>query len=155
MKHETDRTTLRRFSWLLLAAALAGPCHAALGDLEASVSADAARLKTSPSLASRPAFNVHELQAPTGTVIREFVTASGVVFAVSWQGPLKPDLNLLLGRYFGAYAHAPRSPGSSRSRLMIDQPDLIVRAGGRVRAFAGIAYVPQLLPAGVTAGDLR
>ena len=155
MRHQTVRTTVRRISWLLLAAALAAPCWAALGDLEASVSSDSAKLKASPRVENRPAFTVHELQTPTGTVIREFVAASGVVFAVSWRGPFKPDMNLLLGRYFGAYASAPRSPGSTRSRLMIEQPDLVVHAGGHIRAFAGIAYVPQLLPANVTEGDLQ
>ena len=155
MRHQTVRTTVRRISWLLLAAALAAPCWAALGDLEASVSSDSAKLKASPRVESRPSFTIHEMQTPAGTVVREFVAASGVVFAVSWRGPLKPDLTLLLGRYFGAYASAPRSPGATRSRLMIDQPDLIVHAGGRVRAFAGIALVPQLLPANVTEEDLR
>ena len=155
LKHKTVLTTLGLVSWLLLAAESPTPARAALGDLEASVSSDSAQLKASPRIQSRPSYTIHEMQTPTGTVIREFVAASGVVFAVSWQGPFKPDMNVLLGRYFGAYATAPRSPGSTRSRLMIEQPDLVVHAGGHIRAFAGIAYVPQLLPANVTEGDLQ
>jgi hypothetical protein len=92
---------------------------------------------------------------PTLTVVREFVNGTGTVFAVSWRGPFKPDLQALLGRYFATYTDAPRSAGSNRSRLAIDQSNLVVRAGGHQRAFAGLAYVPQLMPVGVRAADLQ
>ena len=49
----------------------------------------------------------------------------------------------------------PRSPGSSRSRLLIDQPDLVVHAGGHIRSYAGLAYLPRLLPAGVSEEQLQ
>src|SRR3954453_12695102 len=32
--------------------------------------------------------------------IKEFVYTSGMVYAVRWEGPRPPDLNVLLGRYF-------------------------------------------------------
>ena len=139
----------------LLASGFPASSWAALGDTEASVTSDAQALKASPRVAVRAAYSVHELQSPTGTVIREFVAPSGVIFAVSWQGPFKPNLSLLLGRYFDDYANAPRSPASTRSRLLIEQPNLVVHASGHMRAFAGIAYLPQLLPANVVEGDLR
>ena len=47
------------------------------------------------------------------------------------------------------------APGSTRSRLVIEQPRLVVHAGGHMRSFAGIAYVPQLLPANVAETDLQ
>jgi hypothetical protein len=34
-------------------------------------------------------------------------------------------------------------------------PDLIVESGGRMRNFAGRAYLPNLVPAAVSAGDIR
>ncbi len=142
-------------SCLALAAAAAGPARAALGEPAESVDPDAMQFQARTRVAARPAFTVHELQTPTGTVIREFVAASGVVFAVSWQGPFKPDLGQLLGTHFQRYATAPRSPGSTRSRLMIDQPDLVVHAGGHMRYYSGLAYLPQSLPAGVDEGQLR
>ena len=120
------------------------------------MTSDSQALKASPRVATRAAFTVHELHTPAGTVIREFVApSSGVVFAVSWRGPFKPSMPLLLGQSFAEYAHAPRGPGSTRSRLMIEQPNLIVHAAGHMRAFAGIAYVPQLLPANVVESDLQ
>jgi hypothetical protein len=121
----------------------------------AAVSSDAQALQASPRVAAHAAFTVHELQTPTGTLIREFAAPSGLVFAVSWRGPFKPSMGLLLGRYLGEYARAPRNPGSTRSRLSIEQPDLVVHAGGHMRSFAGIAYLPQLLPANVTEADLQ
>jgi hypothetical protein len=139
----------------LLASAFPAPAWAALGDTEASVTADSQVFKASPRVTAHAAFIVHELQSPTGTVIREFVTPSGVVFAVSWRGPFKPSMSLLLGQYISEYARAPRSPGSTRSRLMIEQPNLIVHAGGHMRAFVGIAYLPQLLPVNVVEADLQ
>lgn len=140
---------------LLLGAVYSAPSRAALGDTVASVTSDSQQLKASVHVSTRTAYTVHELQTPTGTVIREFVAPSGVVFAVSWQGPFKPNMPLLLGRYFDSYANAQRSPNSTRSRAVIEQPDLVVHAGGHMRSFAGIAYVPQLLPANVVEGDLQ
>ncbi len=139
----------------LLASAFCAPAWAALGDAVASVAADSQILAARPRAAPRAAFTVQELHTPTGTVIREFVTPSGVVFAVSWRGPFKPSMPLLLGQYFDEYARAPRRAGSTRSRLVIEQPRLVVHAGGHMRSFAGIAYVPQLLPANVAETDLQ
>jgi Protein of unknown function (DUF2844) len=148
---------MARGLWLCIGLALFNPvsCWAALGDQATSVLGDSQALNATPRVAAHAAFTVHELQTPTGTVIREYIAPSGVVFAVSWNGPFKPNLPMLLGRYFTNYANAPRSAGSTRSHVRIEQPNLIVHAGGRVRQFAGLAYLPQLLPADVTEGDLR
>ena len=138
-----------------LASLVFAPAWAALGETVTSIAADSQKLKASPRIATRAAFSIHELTTPAGTVIREFVAPSGIVFAVSWRGPFKPSMPLLLGQYLPQYARAPRAPGSSRSRLVIEQPDLIVHAAGHMRSFAGIAYVPQLLPANIAVADLQ
>jgi hypothetical protein len=140
---------------LLLAAALAAPAQAALGGRAEAVAPDAAQFHAQARVSIRPAFTVHEFTTPTGTVIREFAAASGEVFAVSWRGPFKPDLRALLGDHYARYASAPRTAGSTRSRLMIDQPDLVVHSGGHMRYYSGLAYLPQQLPAGVSAGQLQ
>jgi Protein of unknown function (DUF2844) len=139
----------------LLMAALAAPSWAALGDGAASVSDDAQQLRASPQVTARAAYSVHEFRAPTGTVIREFVSPAGVVFAVSWQGPFKPNLPLLMGRHYADYVNAERAPGSTRTHSKIEQPNLIVRAEGHMRSFAGLAVLPQLMPANVNEGELR
>lgn len=136
-------------------ALLPGIASAALGETATSVRSDTARLKASLRVTSAAAYTLHELTLPTGTIVHEYLNSGGTVFAVSWRGPFKPDLPALLGRYFDTYASAPRSAGSSRSRLAIDQGNLVVRAGGHQRAFVGLAYVPQLMPQGLSATDLK
>lgn len=133
----------------------APPALAALGDAAVSVSSDTAQLRASLRVVGGASYDVHELTMATGTIIREFVAPSGTVFAVAWRGPFKPDLRVLLGGYFDLYASAPRSAGSTRAQLAIDQPTLIVRAGGHMRGFSGLAWVPTLVPAGVDPGALQ
>ena len=146
---------LASIAGLALAVALTAPARAALGDRAESVAPDAAQFHALSRVSTRPAFTVHELQTPTGTVIREFVAPSGAVFAVSWRGPFKPDLRSLLGNHYLRYASAPRTAGSTRSRLMIDQPDLVVHSAGHMRYYTGLAYLPQQLPAGVGEEQLQ
>ena len=138
----------------------ARPAHAALGETEATVSDDARQLHASYGLQSRAAwarspFTVYELATAEGIRIREFVAATGTVFALTWHGPFRPDMRTLLGGHFQAYASAPRSADSTRSRLKIEQPGLVVRASGHMHAFRGLAYLPDAMPAGVSAGDLQ
>ena len=94
----------------LFACALPTTGWAALGDTTVSIASDMQSLEASGRIEARAAYTVHELKTPTGTLIREFVAPSGVVFAVSWRGPFKPSMALLLGRHFTDYARAPRSP---------------------------------------------
>ena len=155
LQQTTVRFILRVACGLLLAAGPAAPGWAALGEPETSVSVDSGHFRASLHVAGRPSFTVHELRTPAGTVIREFVALSGTVFAVSWRGPFVPSMSLLLGQNYQRYANAPRSAGSTRSHLLIDQPDLVVHAGGHIRSYAGLAYLPQLMPAGVSEEQLQ
>lgn len=61
------------------------------------------------------AYAVHEIQAATGTVVREYVSGSGKVFAVAWQGPWPPDMRQILAGYFDQYERAARTQVSSRA----------------------------------------
>jgi hypothetical protein len=134
-----------------LLALLAQPAaQAALGETLASVQADGQRLKAATGrLQVAAGYSVQALQLPEGGTVSEYLSPAGVVFAVRWLAPSKPDLAQLLGRYFPTYASAPRSAGSDRNHFAIDADSLVVRAGGRQRAFFGMAWVPALVPAGV------
>lgn len=132
-----------------------GTARAALGENESSIRSDSARLKASVRVTSGATYTTHELTLPTGTVVREFLGANGTVFAVTWHGPFKPDLATLLGSTFSGYTSAPRTAGSTRTRMAIDQSNLVVRASSHARSFRGLAYVPQLLPPGVKTEDLK
>jgi len=146
------RLPARLTATLFACAAIAAlpEAHAALGDTLASVQVDSQRLKAATTRAAvAGGYAVQVLQLPEGGTVSEFLTPSGTVFAVRWLAPYKPDLGQLLGRYFATYSTAPRSTQSDRSHLAIDAADLVVRAGGRQRAFVGTAWVPSLVPAGI------
>lgn len=141
----------------LLIAAL-GPriASATLGEPEVTVQADVARAHASiKSSQDRASYRVHEIRLPSGTVMREFVAPNGKVFAVAWQGPTRPDLRQALGQYFDAYASARRSNLADRRHVQIQQGDLVVQAGGHMRALSGRAYLLSAIPSGVNVGDLH
>lgn len=152
----------RRIRPVLLRAALAMALllpptisNAALGGGEASVEADRAQFNATRSARPMPDYTVHELSTPDGTTIREFTRADGRVFAVSWQGPLLPDLRTLLGAYFGSLQTAHRTAQLTHSKLLLEGADLVIHSEGHLRAFSGQAYLPQLVPAGVAGSGLR
>jgi hypothetical protein len=141
---------------LLIAALGPGIASATLGEPEVSVQTDVARAHASiKSSQDRAGYRVHEIQLPSGTVMREFIAPNGQVFAVAWQGPSRPDLRQALGQYFDAYASAPRSKMADRRHVQIQQGDLVVQAGGHMRALSGRAYLLSAIPSGVNVGDLH
>ncbi len=146
-------------SWMLAStAAIAAllPClaSAALGEPEASVAADGAQLQGSITASNQGAYRLHEIQLPSGTLVREYAGLDGSVFAVTWHGPYVPNLRQLLGRYFDEYVAAAKAPTADHHHLLVRQSDLVVESSGHMRAFNGRAYLPQAIPGGVSIGDL-
>jgi Protein of unknown function (DUF2844) len=146
---------------LMIVAALAvaaSPAWGSLGGDAASVQADQIHMQGSRTLKAAESYTVHEIQAATGTVVREYVSPEGKVFAVAWHGAALPDMRQLLGSYFDRYAQANQSQSGGRMRrgpVLINQPGLVVQIGGHPRAFAGRAYVPEMLPSGVRAENIQ
>lgn len=89
-------------------------------------------------------------ETPQGLRITTHANAQGTVYALTWDGPLQPDVRSLLGTYFGAYLRAARAasapPGLHRAEVSGDGVE--VRSMGRMRSFSGAAWVPALAPAG-------
>lgn len=146
-----------------LAAALAAgafgisaAAHAALGGTVESVQADKtamhAKAQVMPGAGS---YTVHEIQLPSGTVVREYASADGKIFGVAWQGPSLPDIPQLLGPYFERYANAMEGKPRAQRHAVVRQPDLVVQSHGRMGAFSGRAYLPQALPQGVSPDILQ
>jgi hypothetical protein len=101
-------------------------------------------------------FMVHEIHPQTGIVIREYVSPAGKVFAISWHGPWMPDMHQLLGSYFQQYSDGVKAQAAPGRRFIrIAQPDFVFQHGGHMRSYVGRAYLPQLLPAGVTVEDIQ
>jgi hypothetical protein len=131
------------------------PAVAELGGSLATIQADQEHMKGTRRVTSNAAYSVHEIQASTGTTVREFVSPAGTVFGVAWQGPWNPDLRQLLGQYFDQYAQAIQNKRARRGPVSIRQEGLVVEAGGHMRAFYGRAYLPQMLPQGVTSQVIK
>ncbi len=142
----------------VMTAAMALPAWASLGGDVTSVQADQLHMQGTRRTTAAAAYTVHEIQAANGTVVREFVASNGKVFAVAWHGPWMPDLHQLLGTYFDQFVQARQSESNARPGrrpVKVEQPGLVVENGGHLRAFSGRAYAPDMLPAGVTVGDIQ
>jgi hypothetical protein len=129
---------------------------AVLGQDVSSVQVDAVRIKAAVNISTRRSYSVHEMRAPSGTAVKEFVSTAGEVFGISWQGPSTPDLRQLLGEYFDQFMQAAQTtPRRYRGVLHVQTGDLVVESGGHMRFKMGRAYLRSKLPEGVVADDVR
>ena len=129
---------------------------ATLGEDISSVGFDQVQIKAQLRILPGQSYSVHELRAPTGTTIREFVSPGGTVFGIAWQGPFSPDLRQLLGTHFEEYVQASQSPSSRVGRgIHVETDDLVVESSGHMRFIVGRAYLRSKLPSGVSADALR
>lgn len=143
--------------WLIWMAAFCAPAQAALGGAAKDLAAEAARVGSEVRWLSLPQYVVLEIDTGSSLIVREYVDRAGLVFAVSWTGPVPPDMQQLLGTHFAQYAAALAAfahPGLERS-VRVATPDLIVEAGGHLRAYSGRAYLPASLPGGVLPDEFR
>jgi hypothetical protein len=150
----------RLTSAVLLTLALPASAFASLGGTVTSVEADRVQTKSALIGIQRTVgYSVHEMLSPTGTTIREYYGSDGVVFGVAWDGEWTPDLRQLFGTYFDQYQRstttARRAGRTSHAHVAIDENGLTVRASGHARSSHGVAYVPSLVPPGITPDVVR
>lgn len=156
---------------LLLAAAL--PAWAALGGAVSSVETDRIALRGAPAAGAQAAakagaardaggtppsalYTVQAFALPNGTEVREFV-AAGQVFGVAWQGASQPNLRQVFGdRLYEVYLQSLKAQSTPGSRtFVLRQSALVVHSFGLPGNFSGQAYLPQQLPAGVSAAAIK
>lgn len=150
-------TTGKVFVIAALAAACSLPGFAVLGEDVSSVQADRVHINASMRVMPGQSYTIHELRSAAGVVVREYASASGKIFAVSWQGPTLPDMKQLLGSYFEEFqkaAQAQNRPGG-HSPLIIQHPGLVVELGGHMRSFVGRAYLADQMPSEVRNEEIR
>lgn len=142
---------------ILVTSALLGilPAFATLGEDVSTVQADQARIHATETVTQRSAFSIHELQSASGVTVREYVSPAGKVFAVAWHGPFMPDLKQLLGSHFEEYQQALQNQVQRHGPVVVQLPDLAVQLGGHMRDFVGRACLPDQLPSGVRAEEIR
>jgi hypothetical protein len=141
-----------------LGLALLLPCiaSATLGEPEASVQKDVTQLRGSDQASYQASYRVHEIQLPSGTAVREFVSLDGNVFAIAWSGRAAPNLKQTLGQFFDPYVAALQAKRTDHRHVQVQLDNLVVQATGHMRGtFAGRAYLPKAIPAGVSLGDLH
>jgi len=157
--------------------------HAALGGNAASVNTDRAALAptgtasaasstlaTKSALASTTstastsntsstgAYTMQSIVDVGGTTIHEYLDSSGAVFAIAWNGPFVPNLSQLLGTYFADYTSAVAANQGSqtvRSPAAVETGELVVKSGGHMQAYRGMAYLKNRLPGGFTVDQIR
>lgn len=102
-------------------------------------------------------YTTHRLTLSSGTVVTEYANGGSVVFAVSWVGPVLPDLTALLGDYFPTFKTQMvqrRAAGRRGGTVQMDADGLTVMSAGRMGHFSGYAYVASLVPSGVDVAAL-
>ena len=130
---------------------------ATLGESAASIASDRNVLSAvQRSTKVNDTFTVQEIKSGS-TTVREDISPSGVVFGVAWNGLLHPDLTQLLGSYSDEYheAFSRIQHNKGRSRLQVKTDRVVVQQWGHMRNLRGRAYVPSLIPPGVSVDDIR
>lgn len=142
---------------LTLSAVIPGQVFATLGERADSVDKDRKALAAVKRATTTQAnYTVQEV-ASAGVTVREYVSPSGVVFAVAWNGYTWPDLSVLLGSYHQEYKVAkqqtPRRHGQRQQQIV--SGNVVVETWGHMRNLQGRAYVPSLVPAGVNINEIH
>jgi len=145
---------------------LCEPAWATLGQTLPSGSAtpvtrsSAARVNaagTSSTATATSSYGVRSTTMNSGTIVSEYATPAGLVFAISWRGPTLPDLSAMLGSYFPTFqaeVAAGRSQRSLGTPLLIQTNGLVVRSRGRMGDFSGQAWAPALVPTDVNIANV-
>lgn len=141
------------------------PAFAVLGDTASSVLTDQARMKGTLTSVDHTTYVMHEITAPYGAKVREYVSPSGLVFGVAWDGQFPPNFQQLLGPYYQqaqqaiaqqkAAEQTEHQAPQRRGPLVINTSGLVLVQGGHMHSYHGQAYIPQLVPQGVQASAIQ
>jgi len=153
------RTHLTVLILVLLAVTWCSPrqAEATLGEGSASLAKDRKALSSTKSTSlSQANYTVQEITSDA-TLVREYLTASGVVFGVAWNGLVHPDLTTLLGSYASEYqvARSQTKHGHGQRHLRVRASRVVVETWGHMRNLRGRAYLPALLPEGVSFDEIK
>jgi hypothetical protein len=130
---------------------------ATLGESVDSVASDRkASSAVQHATTTRNGYTVQEFTSEANAV-REYVSPSGVVFAVAWNGLSQPDLTSLLGTYVDEYQQALRQTPSQKGKRhsQVRAKRVIVEKWGHMRNLQGRAYISALIPSGVNINEIK
>ncbi len=153
-----------RFVKIAMLTAMLSPLasHATLGGAPSGGAPAQTMLRATPQTAAgsvpttaATSYTTRESRDANGVTIREYVLPSNTVFAVAWEGPIRPDMTALLGSYFPNFVAAGESRARGTGPLIEGNGDFRIESAGRLGHFFGMAYLPRLMPANVRPGDLK
>lgn len=136
---------------LFLIGLLPSVAQAELGSNASSVLAEQKEFNSQLATSNQNGVTVYTLTLLSGTVIQEYASANGVIFALSWSGPDLPNLQVILGNYFKDYLAGIKQ---SRGAFSINTEIIVIQSAGMMGAFQGFALLPKQAPAGFTMKNL-
>jgi len=131
--------------------------QATLGESAGSIESDRKALSAvNRGVTARDNYTVQEIYSESNTV-REYVSSSGIVFGIAWNGLVYPDITQLLGSYTGEYQEALQQTLHQKGsrHLHVKSQNVIVEQWGHMRDLRGRAYAPALLPPGVSVDEIK
>lgn len=151
------RSMVIGFGLLLGLSMTAQRVQATLGESADSVESDRYALSAvRHSASTHDRYTIQEIGSDS-VAVREYISPSGIVFGISWNGLIHPDLTQLLGSYKDEYQKAlqqsPRKPG--RKPLQVKSQGVVVEKWGHMRNLRGRAYAPALIPPGVNVDEIK
>ncbi len=101
-------------------------------------------------------YTIQEVKSDAVSV-REYISPSGIVFGIAWNGLIHPDLTPLLGSYAGEYEEALKQTPRKRGRRFseVRGARIVVEKWGHMRNLQGRAYAPALMPPGVSVNEIK
>ncbi len=113
-----------------------------------------------PVGSSASPYSLYTVTTDGGTSVNEYASSQGTIFAVTWHGPMPPNLQQLFGTYYAQYQAATAAASSAggsqsdRRHQNLSKDGLVVTATARQRYYRGRAFVRSLVPTGVVVDDL-
>ena len=153
-------STLCRLICMMFTIGYVASAQAALGGDSASVETDRVSMRAEhaarQSLSATGSYTVYETTTPSGTIVRQYLSSNGLVFAVAWDGPFLPDFRQLLGVHFDTMvARQGKQSNAGHRKFNQQEGDLVIESGGHQRSFVGRAYLSSLIPVNVTLQDIQ
>lgn len=142
---------------------LSSVANAYLGGTTDTVESDAQSLGAAlnaSNTTTNSAYTVRTMNVH-GTLIREYISSAGSVFGVAWSGKKHPNFRALLGEYTSEFDSGLKDEASSKKMRrgvpghFIQTDHLVAKYSGHPGHMTGQAYVPDLIPQGVTPDEIK
>jgi hypothetical protein len=120
---------------------------AELGKNSSSIDSEMMNLNAKRIIYSNSQGNVHNLELDNSTLIREYVNSENQIYAVTWTGQHRPNLNLLLGsENFNTVSDRNISKHFDHKHLSFDNGKLIFNIRTSNRVELGKAMLVDIAP---------